>query len=291
MLSEFKQSIDEYKHQTEINSLEVNNAIKTASKLASMLSSNQNLKGQFGEDCLENVLKTCFLNQNIDYIKQYRTKNEQDVEIKPDFLVNLPNDKSIFIDCKLNLDKYIEYIDCDYELKNSKKNDFIKDLNETINDLFNKKYETAQNVKQPDFILMYVPIESIATLIYTDKDFLSVVGNANQKNIIIVSNSSIITIIRLVKLLWASYHQEKNIEKIVSISQKIYEFIANHTNNLAHIKENMEKNMNDFYKEYNKITSDKLFKLTCELKEYGIQTKIKKEGRKIAETELHNDFL
>ena len=223
MLNDFKNSIDEYKNQTVLNTKEINNAIKTAANLTKSLTTNQNLKGQFGEDCLEAILKACYPNENINYIKQYRTNNEAGSEIKPDFLVNLPNNKVILIDCKLNLDKYLAYKD-----NSSLKSEFIKDINNTINLLSNKKYESASGLSQCGFILMYIPLEQILTEIYTDKDFLSVIKNANDKNIIIVGNSSVLTVIRLVKLLWAQNSQEKNIEKIVNIAQNninIFQFI------------------------------------------------------------------
>ena len=288
-LNEFKKSIDEYKNQTIINTNEVNNAIKTASDLTKLLTTNQNLKGQFGEDCLEAILKNANFQENINYFKQFQTQNEENKEIKPDFLVSLPNEKSILIDCKLNLEKYIEYKED--ELNLTKKTDFIKDLNTTINNLYNKKYETALNLKQPDFILMYIPIETIMTLIYTDKDFLTVIKNANEKNIIIVGNSSILTTIRLVKLIWAQNKQERNIDNIISIAQNIYEMISIHTQNLYKIKTTMEENTRNFNKEYEKLTNDKIFKITQELKELGIQSSNKKNGRKLDEIKIHEDFL
>ena len=231
MLNDFKKSIDEYKNQTALNTKEINSAIKTASDLTKILTTNQNLKGQFGEDCLEAILKACYPNENINYIKQYRTQNVDNKEIKPDYLINLPNNKSILIDCKLNLEKYIEF-----QQNPDTKNEFIKNLNNTINLLSNKKYESALDLSQCNFILMYIPLEPVLTLIYTDKDFLSVIKNANEKNIIIVGNSSILTTIKLVKLLWAQDSQEKNLEKIINIAQNIYEFISLHTQNLYKIK-------------------------------------------------------
>ncbi len=287
MLNEFKKSIDEYKNQTIINTKEINSAIKTASDLTKTLTTNQNLKGQYGEDCLEAILKTCYPNENINYFKQYRTKNENDEDIKPDYLVKLPNNKSILIDCKLNLDKYLEY-----KQNPSLKNEFIKDLNSTINLLSNKKYETAIDLNQPSFILMYIPLEPIITLIYTDGDFLNVIKNANDKNIIIVGNSSILTTIKLIKQLWAQDTQEKNIDKIIEIAQNIYEYISIHSQNLYKIKEIIEENTLKFNKEYEKISSNtKLFKQIEELRNLGIQTTSKKEGKKLHEIKIHQDFL
>lgn len=293
MLNDFKNSIDEYKNQTVINTKEINNAIKTASDLTKILTTNQNLKGQFGEDCLEAILKTCYPNENINYIKQYQTQNEENKDIKPDYLIKLPNDKTILIDCKLNLEKYIEYKENeDIELNSQKKNEFIKDLNTTINLLSNKKYETAKDISQAGFILMYIPLEPVLTTIYTDKDFLSVIKNANEKNIIIVGNSSVLTTIRLTKLLWAQNAQEENLDKIINIAQNIYEYISIHTQNLYKIKVLMEENYQNFNKEYEKLAqNNKLFKLTEELREYGIQTNSKKQGKKLNEIKIHQDFL
>lgn len=287
MLNEFKNSIDEYKNQTIINTKEINNAIKTASDLTKKLTTNQNLKGQFGEDCLEAILKVCYPNENINYIKQYRTLNEDDKEIKPDYLIKLPNDKSVLIDCKLNLEKYLEFRE-----NPSLKSEFIKDLNTTINLLSNKKYETAQDLNQADFILMHIPLEPVLTLIYTDSDFLSVIKNANEKNIIIVGNSSILTTLRLTKLLWAQNTQEKNIDNIINIAQNIYEYISLHTQNLYKMKSILEENTLNFNKEYEKLSkNNKLFEQIEELRKFGIQTTSKKEGKKLNEIKIHQDFL
>lgn len=292
MLNDFKKSIDEYKNQTILNTKEINSAIKTASDLTKILTTNQNLKGQYGEDCLEAILQACYPNKEINYIKQYTTLNAENKEIKPDYVVKLPNNKTILIDCKLNLKKYIEFKENQNpQLAQSKKSEFIKDLNSTINTLSNKKYETALDLAQTDFILMYIPLEPILTLIYTDKDFIGVIKNANEKNIIIVGNSSILTTIKLTKLLWAQDAQEKNIDNIVNIAQNIYEFISIHTQNLYNIKKTIEENALTFNREYEKLSSNKLFKLTEELRTYGIQATTKRNGKKLDEIKIHNDFL
>ena len=266
----------------------VKDTLKEARGLIKALTTNQNIKGQFGEDCLEAILKTCYPENNINYVKQFVTKNEDGKEIKPDYVVNLPNDKCILIDCKLNIQKYIDYTNKPDE---TRKNIFIKDLNNTINNLANKKYQTAININQPDFILMYIPLESIVTHIYTDNDFLSVIRNANDKNIVIAGNSSILTVIRLTKLLWAQDTQNKNIENIVNLSQNLYDIVAQHSNILNDVKISLEENIEKFNKEYKKITSSKLFSYIEQLKTYGIEATEHKVGRKNQEINIHKDFL
>ena len=286
-LNELKKTIDEYKLQNILSTNEITSTMQEASKLAKILTTNQNLKGKFGENCLENIIKTCYPTENVDYIKQINTINSEDKKIKPDFLIKLPNEKSIIVDCKVNLEKYVEY-----KNNNSKKNDFIKDLNTTINNLANKDYENAININQPDFVLMYIPLEPVITEIYTDNDFISVIKNANEKNIIIVGNSSILTTIRLTKILWSQEKQEKNLQKIVDAAEMIYELIAKHSQNLYKIKQQINESNELFNKEFEKITSEnKIFKITQELKKMGIEATSKKQGKKLNELEINKEFL
>lgn len=293
ILTDFRNSVEKYENQQNINAKEIQEAIKGANELKKMLTTNQNLKGQFGEDCLEAIIKTCFPNENINYIKQVDSENEDGQKIRPDFLIRLPNDKNILIDCKVNLIKYIEYRENqDETIAKDKKSEFIKDLNTTINLLANKKYDSAKGISQPDFILMYVPLEPIITAIYTDADFLSVIKNATEKNIIIVGNSSVLTTLRLVRLLWAQDKQEKNMENIISIAENIFETIAKHSQNLSNIKKIIEESNVAISKEYEKFsTESKLFKLTQELKDCGIRAKNQKIGRKLNTLEIQSEFL
>jgi len=291
-LNDFKKTIEEYKTQNIINTKEVKDAIKTAGELTKILTTNQNLKGQFGEDCLESILKSCYPAENVNYIKQFETVNLEENKIKPDFLVKLPNDRVILIDCKVNLEKYIEFKESgDSTVSKEKRNEFIKDLNSTVNMLSNKKYESAKDLLQPDFILMYIPLEPVVTQIYTDKDFLSVVKNANEKNIIIVGNSSVLTTIRLTKLLWAQDAQEKNIQNIISTAQEIYKLIAKHSEALFKVKAVLNENTELFNKEFEKIKESNIFKMTENLRNYGIQTSNKKIGKKLDEIKINSEFL
>lgn len=289
LLVELKSTFNDYKNQSQLQSKEVSIALENANKLAKTLTTNQNLKGQFGEECLEAILKIAYPEQNLNYFKQYNSQNEQGAVIKPDYLVKLPNNKSIFIDCKLNLEKFIQYQD-NHDMQS--KNELIKDLNSTINSLSKKAYETSINDNSFDFVLMYIPLEPLITLIYTDSDFISVVKNAYQKNIIIVGNSSILTTLRLTKGLWREFNQQENIKKIVDISSKIYDEISNHSTNLVKIKNMVDDFTVQFNKEYEKVSKEnKIFKLANELNQLGVNSKLKKEKSKLIEAKIEEEFL
>ncbi len=292
LLEELKNEIKKLADENKINQSEVKFAINETSKLTKALTTNQNLKGNFGENCLEAVLNSCFGCEKLNYIKQFQTTNENGEKIKPDYLINLPNNKNIIIDSKLNLEKFIDYNEASEELKIVKKNELIKDLNSTINSLSNKKYQTAQDLTQPDFVLMYIPLEALITLIYTDNDFISVVRAANEKNITIVGNSSIITTLKLVNLLWANEIREKNIDKIISTTSEIYNLVALHSRNLSQMKQTIDSLYQSFNKEFDKIKENsKLFSAVEELRSYGIQAQNKKIGKTLNEVKIDTAFL
>ena len=165
----------------------------------------KNSKGEFGEEWLEQILKFANLEENVHYTKQFSSDG-----VKPDFVINLPNDNYLVIDSKVILKNFIEYRQTDDD---TIKKLFINDLSNCINSLAKKSYEEIKGLNQPGFILMYIPIEACVNMVYTDYDFKSIVENANSKNIIIVGSASLLVTLRLVNQLWASKMQSDNIQK------------------------------------------------------------------------------
>ena len=287
ILNDFKKSIDNYQKAHAIESVEIKNAISTAQKYAKALSTNQNLQGEFGEDWLEQILKFSGLQENIHYTKQFSNGN-----IKPDFVLNLPQDKHLIIDSKVILKNYVDYInsDNDFELKKL----FITDLNNCINSLAKKNYEEMDKTSQPGFILMFIPIESCISLLYTDYDFKKVIENANSKNIFIIGNASLMVTLRLINQLWASKIQSDNIQNIIETGQKLYNNIALHSQNLIEIETTIKKAYESVQTEINRFTqknNGSIFKEAEKLKDFGIEAKCSKSGKKIIEQTIAKEFI
>ena len=228
LLKEFKQAIENYQKAHFEESVEIKNAIATAEKYAKALTTSQNSKGEFGEDWLEQILKFANLQENIHYTKQFVSDGA-----KPDFVVNLPDDKHIIIDSKVILKNFIEYMQSEDE---SLKKAFINDLTNCITSLSVKNYEEIEKLNQPGFILMYIPVETCVNLIYTDFDFRKVIELANSRNIIIAGTSSLLVTLRLVNHLWASQIQYNNMQNIIKVGENLYNYIALHAQNLQNIQ-------------------------------------------------------
>ena len=196
-----------------------------AIKLTNALTMNQNVKGSYGEGLLEVILQSGGLKEGIHYSKQYYTKaaNIKDESlhgIKPDIVINMPNEKHLIIDSKMTLTSYVEYQE---KQNKDAKNNFIKEIKARIKELSEKNYNEAKNLSQPDFILLYMPIENSVGMIYSDNDFREIVQLAYSSNIIIVGSASLLTVVRLVNQLWAIQSQFENSNKIAEAGAKLYD--------------------------------------------------------------------
>lgn len=287
LLKEFKESIDNYQNSHKNESLEIKNAIATAEKYARALTMNQNSKGEFGEEWLEQIFKFANLEENVHYTKQFTSDG-----VKPDFVVNLPNSKNIIIDSKVILKNYIEYQQSDDNeiLKKA----FITDLTNCITNLAKKNYEEIESLYQPGFILMYVPVETCINMIYTDYDFRKVLELANSRNIIIVGTASMLVTLRIVNQLWASQVQYDNVKNIITVGENLYNNIASHAQNLLNIQQTIDKAASSIKTEVNRFTSKRngsIFKEAEKLKQFGISSKEVKSGKKIIENDIPQIFL
>ena len=287
LLKEFKESIDNYQNAHKNESLEIKNAISTAEKYAKALTMNQNSKGEFGEDWLEQIFRFANLEENIHYTKQFVSDGA-----KPDFVVNLPNDKNIIVDSKVILKNYLEYRQSeDNEIL---KKAFITDITNCITSLAKKNYEEIEELYQPGFILMYVPVETCVNMIYTDYDFRKVVELAASRNIIIVGTASLLVTLRLVNQLWASQTQYDNVQNIITVGENLYNNIASHAQNLLNIQSIIEKASSGIKTELNRFTQRKngsIFKEAEKLRQFGISSKEVKSGKKIVENSIPEIFL
>lgn len=286
LLKEFTQSIENYQKAHETESIEIKNAIATAEKYARALTTNQNSKGEFGEEWLEQILKFANLKENIHYSKQFTSG-----EVKPDFIINLPDDKHLIIDSKVILKNFINYRQNENE---ELKKVFISDLTNCINSLAKKNYEEIEQTNQPGFILMFIPIEACINLIYTDYDFNKAVELANSKNIIIVGTASLLVTLRLVNQLWASKTRYDNVENIIIVGQNLYNNIAQHAQSLLNIQHSITKAAESIQTEINRFTTrgnGSIFKAAEQLREFGIEGKTGKSGKKLIEKSIPEELL
>ncbi len=282
-LGEFKNKVEKFnlsgvenaaKIEQQILNLEKNNKIiaQEAKNLTEALTKNQNIKGAYGENILDTILESCGMQEGIHYSKQFVTtsSNLKDGEIhtiRPDIVINLPKDRHIIIDSKVTLTSYLDCIEDESKVK-----DFKAEVKKRIVDLANKNYQNAENLWQPDFVLMYIPIEASLNLIYEDYELIN---SAYKSKIIIVGTASLLTTIKLVDQLFAQQKQCESVNNIVTAGTNLYETFVQFCEDLVDLQKRFDEINKKFGTTINRFKRKNknrlgLFEQVKELKQLGI---------------------
>lgn len=297
-LGEFKAKVEKFnlsgventtKIVEQIGNLEKNNKIieQEAKNLVEALTKNQNVKGSYGEDLLDTILQSCGMVEGIHYAKQLVTtsanlKDNEEHIVRPDVVINLPNNHHLIIDSKVTLTSYLDYIK-----DNSKLKEFKTEVKKRITDLANKNYQNAGDLSQPDFVLMYMPVETSVNLLYEDADLIN---SAYRANIIIVGTSSLLATIRLVNQLMAQQKQNESISQIVSAGTNLYETFVQFCEDLIDVQkrfDDVNKRLGTTINRFRRNSKNKpsLFSQVEALKEFGISTNKEIPEKLLAEPE------
>ena len=284
-LGEFKEKVEKFnlsgvtnttKIVEQIGNLEKNNKIieQEAKNLVEALTKNQNTKGSYGENLLDTILQSCGMREGIHYSKQFVTtsaslKDNEEHIVRPDVVINLPNNRHLIIDSKVTLTSYLDYVE-----DNSKLKDFKAEVKRRILDLANKNYQNAGDLSQPDFVLMYMPVETSVDLVYQDSELIN---SAYKANVIIVGTSSLLTTIRLVNQLFAQQRQCESVSQIVTAGTNLYETFVQFCDDLLDVQKKFDGVSSQLNKTINRFkrgnkNKPSLFSQVEALKDYGINT-------------------
>lgn len=202
---------------------ELNNRIsEEANNLTRALKGDTKKQGDWGEVILETVLERSGLTKDREYRKQVITTNAEGDTIKPDYLVMLPDKRHIIIDSKVSLIAYDNFVNSPEEAARPK---FLKahveSLKNHIKVLSEKNYFSSLEFNSPDFVLMFVPIESSFSLaLQADQDLFNF---AWERRIVIVSPTTLLATMRTVASMWKMDKQSQHAFQIAEESGKLYD--------------------------------------------------------------------
>lgn len=197
-----------------------------ANNLAVALKGDNKQQGNWGELVLEKVLERSGLKEGTEYKTQIVTSNGDGRQIKPDVVVFLPDEKHIIIDSKVSLVAYESCVnapDEDERLRFLKLH--IESMRSHIKLLSDKNYQTANGYNSPDFVLLFVPIESSFSLaLQGDNELFNF---AWDRKIVIVSPSTLLATLRTIASIWKQERQTRNALEIAEEGGKLYDkFVA-----------------------------------------------------------------
>jgi len=212
-----------------------------AQNLANALKSEVKVQGNWGEDRLNLILETEGLQKYIDYKSQetYRDE-EQEKNRKPDFVMNLPNGKHIIIDSKVSLTAYVNYFNAaNPEEKFKYLKLHLKSITDHIDILADKNYQTLAGLNSPDYVFLFVPIEGALTLALNANQ--DIFNKALQKKIVLITPTTLISCLKVIKIIWKNENQVKNVEKIFSEVGKLYAKFADFIISLDGVGTSLDK--------------------------------------------------
>ncbi len=245
-----------------------------AVNLTNALKGDNKLQGNWGEFILEKVLETSGLKKDREYEIQKEYLNERGQKVRPDVIVHLPDKKDVIIDSKVSLTAYEKYHSAPKEESQMHIKAHLNSLYIHIKTLSEKKYESIQGVRTLDFVLLFIPIEAafMAAVEY-DKDLYE---KAYQKNIILVSPSTLLAVLRTIQHSWRYEYQNKNALLIAKKAGDLYDKFAGFVSNMQLIDTSLKRAQDAYDDAFNKLSSGKgnLIGRAEELKSLeGVQSK------------------
>ncbi|HEY9033945.1 MAG TPA: DNA recombination protein RmuC [Pseudomonadales bacterium] len=184
-----------------------------AGNLARALKGDSQQRGAWGEAQLERTLQMSGLVENAHYEKQTAFKDGEGRSRQTDYLIKLPDGKHIIIDSKVTLNAYDRLIAADNEQQQALALDeHVQAVKKHIDDLAGKDYSNLIGVRSPSFVLMFMPIEpAYIEALKHQKDLF---GYGYNKNVILVSHTTLVPVLRTVANLWMLDQSNKEAREI-----------------------------------------------------------------------------
>lgn len=220
--------------------LELNQTMsKDAQNLTMALKGENKTQGNWGELILENILERSGLRKGDEYTTQETVYNEEGRQLRPDVIVNLPDGKHIIVDSKMTLTAYEASMSASTEADKQKfAQAHVESLKNHIKELSEKKYHLAEKIISPDFVILFMPLEPAFAMAFREKPELF--EQAWDKNVAIVSPTTLLTTLRTVAYLWKQDRQQQNALDIAKRGGALYDKFVGVLKDLDSVGKNLD---------------------------------------------------
>lgn len=227
-----------------------------ANRLTDALKGNKKLQGNWGEMQLELILEKAGLEKDIHYRKEASLHSDDGQRLRPDYIINLPDDKNLIIDSKVSLVAYEGYFNAETDdEKVAQLKAHLVALNQHIIQLGNKSYHKLHDVNPPDYVLMFVPIEPALNLgLREDQNLFE---KALNKNIVMVSTSTLLATLRTISYIWKQENQRKNVAEIAKESGALYDKFVAFMEDMRKVGERLNGAKEEYARGMNKLFESK----------------------------------
>lgn len=225
-----------------------------ANNLTRALKSDSKKQGNWGEMVLERLLERSGLTKGEEYLVQESYRNDKGEMIRPDVIIRLPENKHIIIDSKVSLKAYEAFIGAESEEQKTK---FVKahveSVREHVKELAGKSYQLTEKLDTPDFVLLFMPLESAFSLaIQEQSDLFSF---AWERKIVIVSPTTLLATLMTVGSIWKHEKQTRNALEIARQGGRLYDKFVSFLGDLENLGRQIDRVQATYHEAHKKLGS------------------------------------
>lgn len=240
MLNPLKDQLDAFKKRMEeINQINAGDKGRMDQQLSQLLKMNQTLsadaqnltnalkgntkhQGDWGEMQLERMFEISGMEKGVDYCAQENRKDDDGNNKRPDYIVNLPDNRRLIIDCKVSLNAYMRFVRADNPDDRKKYlAEHVRAIRDHIRELASKDYQSLIKEQGLDYVFMFIPVEqAYIEAISADPE---IYADAYQSRIALTTASSLLPVLRTVQNLWQIERQNKNVMEIAKQGGSLYD--------------------------------------------------------------------
>ncbi len=229
---------------------------KETINLTKALKGDSKVQGNWGELILERVLIKSGLEKGREYEVQQSFTTEIGSKVLPDIVINLPDGKKMIVDSKVSLTAYERFANEDDEIAQA---NFLKmhvqSIRRHIDQLASKNYHDLYKMESPDFVLLFIPIEiAFALALKEDSNLYS---SAFEKNIIIVTPTTLLATLRTIDSMWTNQKQQENAMEIARQAGALYDKFEGFVTDLTRLGKRIDDSKTDYDSAMNKLIEGK----------------------------------
>ena len=242
-----------------------------AQNLTRALKGSGKTQGNWGELLLNNVLEGSGLRKGIDYEVQESHTREDGSRAQPDVVIHLPEGRHLVIDSKVSLNAYVESVGATEEAeRQAALRRHVESVRRHIGELSSKKYQALHNLNSIDFVLMFVPVEPAFMLAVTNDAGLF--AEAWDRNVLLVSPSTLLFVLRTVAHLWRQEDQKANAQEIARRGAEFYDRLSAFVEELEKVGLRIDQARDSYQEAWNKLCRNRgnVIRQAEMLKELGV---------------------